>query len=152
MICFYLLLGAFHFFNFFNGFAISMKFCVFNTSFDFLSKKICFGYISTFFKLWSHTRKKLRQKSKNLFSKCVLDLNFTPVTGSVFLIFSLKSQIRCTLIHTSTIALTSEGREGHLPYSTCQTLPTPSPPPPTWAEIPTYSLSCFHSTMHFLSG
>jgi hypothetical protein len=41
--------GAF-FKHFFNRFKISMKFCVFCYLFDF-SKKICLGYISTFFKL-----------------------------------------------------------------------------------------------------
>jgi hypothetical protein len=45
-------------------------------------------------------RKKRRQKlKKNLLSKCVLDLNFAPIKGSVFLIF-FKSQIRCPLLTT----------------------------------------------------
>ncbi len=33
-------------------------------------------------------------------SKCVLDLNFAPIKGSVFLIFFKKSQILCTLLHS----------------------------------------------------
>jgi hypothetical protein len=53
----------------------------FDTFFDFL------GYISTFFELWSQTRKKRLKKSKKVFSKCVLDFNFAPIKGSVFFIF-----------------------------------------------------------------
>jgi hypothetical protein len=53
----------------FNGFEISMKFCVFLISFFDLEKKL--GHISAFFKLGSQTRKKRRQKSKNVLSKCV---------------------------------------------------------------------------------
>ncbi len=55
------------------------------------------GHIITFFNLWSQTRKKRLKKSKNVFSKCVLDFNFAPIKGSVFFIFLKKSQIRCTL-------------------------------------------------------
>ncbi len=72
------------FFNFLNGFENSMKFCV--------------GHINTFFILWSQTRKKRRQKSKNVWSKCVLDLNFAPIKGYVFLIFFKKVKNRCTLM------------------------------------------------------
>ncbi len=63
-----------------------------------LIKKNFFGHISTFFKLWSQTRKKRRKNQKILYSKCFLDLNFAPIKGSVFLIFK-KSQIRCTLLY-----------------------------------------------------
>ncbi len=48
------------------------------------SKNLFLGLISTFFKLWSQKRKKRHKKSKNVLSKCVLDLNL--VKGSVFLI------------------------------------------------------------------
>ncbi len=34
--------------NFFNGFEISVRFCVFDTSFDFLQRKIFLGHISTY--------------------------------------------------------------------------------------------------------
>ncbi len=60
-----------------------------DTFFDFLKKKIL-GNISTFFKLWSQTRKKRLNKSKNVFCKCVLDFNFAPIKGSVFFIFKKK--------------------------------------------------------------
>ncbi len=40
-----------------------------------------------------------RQKSKNVLNKCVLDLNFAPIKGSVFLIWK-KTQIRFTLVYT----------------------------------------------------
>jgi hypothetical protein len=39
------------FHNLFNGFEISVKFCVFDTFFDFIKKKNFLGHISTFFKL-----------------------------------------------------------------------------------------------------
>jgi hypothetical protein len=39
------------FHNFFNGFEISVKFCVFCLLFRFFQKKIFLGGISTFFKL-----------------------------------------------------------------------------------------------------
>jgi hypothetical protein len=55
-------------YNFFGAF--------FRIFFYPFQKKI-FGHISTFF----YTRKKLHQKSKNVLSKCVLDLNFAPIKG-----------------------------------------------------------------------
>ncbi len=72
--------------NFFNEFEISMKFCVFWYLFWFFNKKFFSGHISTFFKLWSQTRKKRLKKSKNLFCKCVWDFNFAPIKGSVYFI------------------------------------------------------------------
>jgi hypothetical protein len=73
--------------NFFNGFEISVKFCVFWHLFGFFQQNIFLGHICTFFKLWSQTRKKRLKKSKNVFCKCVLDFNFAPIKGSVFFIF-----------------------------------------------------------------
>ena len=73
--------------NFFNEFEISVKFCVFWHLFRVFPKKFFLGHISTFFKLWSQTRKKRLKKSKNLFSKCVLHFNFATIKGSVFFIF-----------------------------------------------------------------
>jgi hypothetical protein len=35
---------------------------------------------------------------KNVFNKCVINLNFAPIKGSVLSIFSKKSQIRRTLL------------------------------------------------------
>jgi hypothetical protein len=75
------------FYNFFNGFEISVKLCVFYIFFDFFQTKIFLGPISNFCKLWSQMRKKRLKKSKNIVCKCVLDLNFAPITGSVFFIF-----------------------------------------------------------------
>ncbi len=54
------------FYNYFNGFEISVKFCVFWYLFWFFSKNICLGSFITFFKLWSRTRKKRLKKSKNV--------------------------------------------------------------------------------------
>jgi hypothetical protein len=60
----------------------------FLTPFLIFFQKIFFlGHISIFFKLWSQTRKKRLKKSKNVFSKCVLDFNFATIKGSVFFIF-----------------------------------------------------------------
>ncbi len=78
--------GAF-FNNFFNGFEISVTFCVFWQLFGFFQKKFFLGHISTFIKLWSQTRKKRLKKSKNVFCKCVLDFNVAPIKGYVFFIF-----------------------------------------------------------------
>ncbi len=62
--------------------------CFFYTFFDFCQKTFFRSYcISPFLKLWSQTRKKRLKKSKNVFSKCVLDFNFAPIKGSVFFIF-----------------------------------------------------------------
>ncbi len=82
------------FFNiFFNGFEISVKFCIFWHLFRFFQIFLFKGHISTFFKLWSQTRKKRLKKSKNVFCKCVLDFNFEPMEGSVFFIFKKKSNL-----------------------------------------------------------
>ncbi len=84
------------FYNFFNGFEISTRFWVFWYLFWF-----CLGHISTFWKLWSQTRKKRLKKSIKVFSKCVLDFNFAPIKGSVF--FIKKSQILCTLVQDTVV-------------------------------------------------
>ncbi len=82
--CFaYNFFGAF-FNNFFNGFETSVKFCVFLHLFSICQKIFFLGHNGTFFKLWSQTRKKRLKKSKNVFSKCVLDFNFAPIKGSSF--------------------------------------------------------------------
>jgi hypothetical protein len=60
--------------RFFKSFFIFFKFCF-------------FSHISNSWKLWSQTRKKRLNKSKKVFSKCVLDFNFAPIKGSVFFIF-----------------------------------------------------------------
>ncbi len=73
--------------NFLNGSKISMKFCVFWCLFWLFQNKIFYCHISTFWKLWSQTRKKRLKKSKIVFSKCVLDFNFAPIKGFVFFIF-----------------------------------------------------------------
>ncbi len=88
------------FHNFFNRVEISVKFCVFWHLFEFFQKKFFLGHISTFFKLWRQTRKKRLKKSKNVFSKCVLDFNFAPIKASVFFIFKKKVKFvvpYCTL-------------------------------------------------------
>ncbi len=60
-------------------------------------KKNCF--MSSFWKPWSQTRKKRLKKSKNVFSKCILDFNIAPVKGSLVFI-SEQSQICCTLLYS----------------------------------------------------
>jgi len=60
----------------------------FDTFFD-LKKNVLMSYLY-FFQTLKPTRKKRRQKSKNVLSKSVLDLNFVPIKGSVFLIFFKK--------------------------------------------------------------
>ncbi len=64
---------------------------------DFLSKKDYLGHMSTFCKLWSRTRKKRLKKSKNVFSKCVLDSILHP-SKDLYSSISKKRQIRCTLM------------------------------------------------------
>jgi hypothetical protein len=64
----------------------------------FFKTKIFLGHFSTFFKLWNQTRRKRLKKSKNLFSKCVLDFNFCTHQRVCILYFLKKSQIRCTLM------------------------------------------------------
>ena len=87
---------AYNFFlvHFFTTFSTDLKSAwnsaFFDTFFDYFKKINFFGHISTFFKLWSQTRKKRLKKSKNLFSKCVLDFNFVPIKESVFFIFKKK--------------------------------------------------------------
>ncbi len=70
------------------------KYCLmsFNPCINCYFSLSCFRIIKqykkkTFFKLCSQTRKKRLKKSKKVFSKCVLDFNFAPITGSVFFIF-----------------------------------------------------------------
>ncbi len=73
----------------------------FLTPFVIFQKKNFLGHISTFFKLWSHTRKKRLKKSKNVFCKCVLDFNFAPIKGSVFFISKKKSNSLYPSAHLS---------------------------------------------------
>jgi hypothetical protein len=68
------------FWNFFIGFEIGMKF-----------------YVWIYFKFFLKVIFAIFAKSKNVFYKWVLDFNFAPTTRSV-LLFSLISQIRCTLM------------------------------------------------------
>jgi hypothetical protein len=77
------------FYNFFNGFEISMKLCVFLYLLWFFPKYFL-GHISNFFILWSQTRKKRHQKSKNVLSKCVLNLNFAPTHQRICVLNFLK--------------------------------------------------------------
>jgi hypothetical protein len=83
------------FYKFFNGFEISVKFCVFDIFFDFFQQNFFGGHISTFCKLWSEMRKKRLKKSKNVFCKCVLEFNFAPIKESVFFIFEKK--VKCVV-------------------------------------------------------
>ncbi len=78
-----------HFLTIFsNRFEIGMKFCIFWYLFRFFSKNYFFLVILVLIE--SQTRKKRLKKSKNVFCKCVLDFNFAPIKGSVFLIFFKK--------------------------------------------------------------
>ncbi len=67
----------------------------FDTIFDLFEKNFL-GLISTFFKLWSQTRKIRHQKSKNVLSKCVSHFWFCTHQRVCVLNFLKKSQIRCT--------------------------------------------------------
>ncbi len=58
--------GAF-FQTFFNGFDISVKFCVFLTHIEFLEEKFFFALFSTFLKLLLQMRRKLLKKTENRF-------------------------------------------------------------------------------------
>ncbi len=82
---------AYNFVHFFTTFSTYSKSAwnsaIFDTFYDCLQKIFFKGHISTFYKLWSQTRKKRLKKSNNVFSKCVLDFNFAPIKGSVFFIF-----------------------------------------------------------------
>ncbi len=99
LFCWYLFFGAF-FYNFFNGFEISVKFWFFFTPFLIFCKKKIFCVIFVLFSNFEAKRAKNGSKNqKSLFGKCVLDFNFAPIKGSVFFI-SKKSQIRCTLMCT----------------------------------------------------
>jgi len=76
----------------------------------FLIKKK--GYVCTFFKLWSQTRLKRRQKSKNVLSKYVLDLNFAPIKRVCVLNFlkKVKFVIPYWTVSRSSEAFTVKGR------------------------------------------
>ncbi len=76
--------------NFFNGFEIGMKFCFFDTFFDFLQKKNYFSSYLYFFQTLKPHAQKTAQKIIKSISKCVLDLNFAPIKGSCVLNFLKK--------------------------------------------------------------
>ncbi len=57
-----------HFFTVFSTDSKSAwNYAFFDTFFDFFQKKIFYGHISTFFKLWLQMRRKRRKKTENLF-------------------------------------------------------------------------------------
>ncbi len=70
--------------NFFNGFEISVKFCVFRYLFWF--KKKMYVILALFENCEAKHTKNGSKNKKNVFSKCVLDFNFAPIKGSVFFI------------------------------------------------------------------
>jgi hypothetical protein len=57
----------------------------------FLFKTFFLRSYEYFFQTLKPNAQKRRQKSKNVLSKCVLDLNFAAIKGSVFLIFKKMS-------------------------------------------------------------
>jgi hypothetical protein len=80
--------------KFFKPFSTDLK-SAWNAVFWYISwffqkKKNCLGHNSISFKISCQTPKKWRQKSKNILRKCVLEFNFAPIKGSVFLIFYKK--------------------------------------------------------------
>ncbi len=71
----------FHANNFYNGFKISVKFCVFYTHIELVLKNYFLGHFSTFCKLWSWTRTKRPKKQKNLFFKRESELTIFSDSG-----------------------------------------------------------------------
>jgi hypothetical protein len=69
----------------------------FDTFFDLKLKFLLRSYYY-FFQTLKPNAQKMAPKIKNVSIKCVLDLNFAPIKGSVFLTFFFLSQIRCTLL------------------------------------------------------
>jgi hypothetical protein len=81
----------------FKTFSTDLKSAWNSAFFDtFLTKKIFFGPISTFSNFEANCAKNGAKNQINVLHKCVLDLNFPPIKGSVFFIFE-KSYIRCNL-------------------------------------------------------
>jgi hypothetical protein len=76
-----------HFFQLFQWIRNQHEILRFLTPFLIFSKTIFLGHISTFSNFKSQLRKKQLKKSKNVFSKCVLDFNFAHIKGCVFFIF-----------------------------------------------------------------
>ncbi len=74
-----------YFYNFFNGFEISVKFCVFLYLFYFFAENFFLGY--TVLALFENFEAKRAingsKKQKNVFSICVLDFNFAPIKGFI---------------------------------------------------------------------
>jgi hypothetical protein len=89
--------------NFFATFSTDLNsasnYAFFDTHIKIIWKKYLFGHISTFCKLWSQTRAKRLQKSKNIFYKCVLEFNFASFNGSGLLIIYKKTLNRCSLLY-----------------------------------------------------
>jgi hypothetical protein len=74
-------------FNFFNFFSAVFKSAL-NYFLIFFFKNNFLGHLSTFLSFQAKCAKKnSSKKSKNVFSKCVLDFNFVPLKGSVFFSF-----------------------------------------------------------------
>jgi hypothetical protein len=91
--------GAF-FHNFFNGFKISVKFCVFNAFFDFFEKKIFFCHIGTVVLFSNFEAKRAKNGSKNqkTYFVNVSYISILHPSEGLYSLFSKKSQIRCTLL------------------------------------------------------
>ncbi len=68
--------------NFFIGFEISMKFCIFDTFFD-LVKKIFFGHIGTLLNFEAKCAKNGSKKRKTIFYKHVLEFSYANINGLV---------------------------------------------------------------------
>jgi hypothetical protein len=78
---------------FFNGFELSIKFCVLIPISELIRKYYFLGHIIIICKLWSQTRAKRLKKSKNVFYKCLLEFSFSSINGSGLLTFFKKVKI-----------------------------------------------------------
>ncbi len=103
----------------------------FDTFFDL--KKKCLGHISSFFKLWSQTRKKLLKKTKNLFYEHALEFSYAT---------------RCTLLSMCSRPLGKGGSAAILDYRWFKDIPNGSYGPKRWL-FSAEKLSC-QRTHHLL--
>ncbi len=86
------------FFHFVKTFSMDLKSSWNSVFFVTFFVKNFLVHIRSFLKLWSQTRKKQRQKSKNISSKCGPNLNFAPVKGSAFFFF-VKFVVPYSTVH-----------------------------------------------------
>ncbi len=114
-----------HFFKTFSTYSKSAwNSAFFDPFFDFFKKNFFLGHISTFFKLWSQTRKKRLKKSKNVFCKCVLEIQFCTHQRVCILYFLKKVKFvvpYCTYTRIQYILFITQGRGGGGRIGKCHT-------------------------------